>query len=244
MRDWYEAFKISWGMMTNIPLFHSFSLKTNLSGKSVAFYPLIGLILGLMIWGTSIPLSYLFPENLLPFLLFGIYTLSYGALHTDGLADTLDALLSYKKPEEAAKILKDPHIGAQGAVYLIIFILIKAVTFAEVSPFDFVAIPMLSRFGVLIGMYRFPYIKTGTMARSQHKQFTKKDLIFASFTLLLIFPFMQLRGLFLLPISILVTYICAKWISKRLTGLNGDSYGFIIEMNELVLLLVTVKALR
>lgn len=230
--------------MTNIPLFHSFSLKTDLSGKSVAFYPLIGLLLGLLVWGISIPLSCLFPESLLPFLLFGIYTLSYGALHTDGLADTLDALLSYKEPEEAAKILKDPHLGAQGAVYLTIFILIKAVTFAEVSPFDFVAIPMLSRFGVLIGMYYFPYIRSGAMARSQHKQFTKRDFLFASATLLLIFPFTELRGLFMLPLSIAVTLICAKWITKRLTGLNGDSYGFIIEINELVLLLLTVMALR
>ncbi len=230
--------------MTNIPLFHSFSLQTDLSGKSAVFYPLVGLLLGLILWAVSIPLGLVFPEKLLPYLLFGIYTLSYGALHTDGFADTTDALLSYKGPEEAAKILKDPNIGAQGAVYLVIFILIKAVSFAQVSVWDFIAIPMLARYGIVIAIFRFPYLKWGNMGRSQHEQFTKKDFIVSSLSLFLILPFTGFNAFILLPAALILPLIMGKWITGRLSGLNGDSYGFITETSELLLLLLTTVALQ
>ncbi len=231
-------------MMTTIPLFKNFSLDTNLAGKSVAFYPFVGLLLGVLIWILSIPTDYLFPTTLASILLFTIYTLSYGALHTDGLADTLDALLSWKKPEDAAEILKDPHIGAQGAVYVMLFMILKVSAFTQVPPFFFIAIPMLSRFGCAIAIKQFPYMKSGKMAKSQHSQFSKKDFWFASISIALIFPFTGLLGLPLLLIAALMPLFIGKKLEKRLLGLNGDSYGYIIEISELILLLLSVILLK
>ncbi len=238
IRTWYEAFKHSWAMMTAIPLFTKFSDRRDLAGKTVAFYPLIGLILGLLIWAISFPLEMLFPETVTPYILFVIYTLSYGALHTDGLADTLDALLSYKPAEEAIKILKDPNIGAQGAVYLFLILILKAVLFSSISVFHFVAIPLLSRFAIVFAMKQFTYLSSGSMGKSQTSQLTQTDIIIAACTVLLVIPFVGLNALFMIPLAILTPLLVGKVITKRLGGVNGDSYGAIAELTELVLLLL------
>ncbi len=238
MKQYYEAFKLAWAMLTAIPLFNNFSRRTDLAGKSVAFYPLVGLLLGLLLWLISVPLEMIFPDTLSPFLLFAIYMLSYGALHTDGLADITDALLSWKKPEEAVEILKDPHIGAQGAVYVMLFVLIKAVIFSHVDIIDFVVIPMVARFGIVFAMFHFPYISSGQMARSQHSQLSKKNFIGAVLSLLFIVPVCGFMAIPFVLITLLSTLYMGKRISARLTGLNGDSYGFIVEINELILLLL------
>jgi len=238
IRTWFEAFKLSWAMMTAIPLFNKFSDRKDLAGKSVAFYPLVGLVLGLMIWVISIPIEMIFPETVAPYILFVLYTLSYGALHTDGLADILDALLSYKPADEAIKILKDPNIGAQGAVYLFLFLILKAVLFSTVSLFHFIAIPLLSRFAIVIAMKQFSYLSSGSMAKSQTAQLTKTDVIIAASSVLFIFPFAGLNALFMIPLAILTPLVVGKVITKRLGGLNGDSYGTVVEITELVLLLL------
>ncbi len=225
-------------MMTAIPLFHSFSDRRDLAGKSVAFYPLVGLLLGLLIWVISFPIEMIFPETVTPFILFVLYTLSYGALHTDGLADILDALLSYKPADEAIQILKDPNIGAQGAVYLFLFLILKAVLFSTISMFHFIAIPLLSRYAIVFAMNKFNYLSSGSMAKSQTSQLTKKDSIIAMCSILLVIPFVGLNAIFMIPLAILTSLLVGKVITKRLGGLNGDSYGTIVEITELILLLL------
>lgn len=239
MKNWFDGFKIAWAMLTAIPVFKSFEFGTN-AGRSVAFYPLVGLLLGLIMWGLSVPVNYLLPETISSIALFAIYTLMYGALHTDGFIDTVDALISYKSPEEMVQIMKDPHVGAQGSVYLILFMLMKAALFTAVDPCTFVVVPLLSRYSAVMAMSHFPYLSSGSMARVQNEFLHKKHLIIASITLLISVAFLGMNTLFLLPIAILWPLAVGSKLNKKLGGLNGDTYGFLIETCELLLLLTLV----
>ena len=55
-----------------------------------------------------------------------------GGIHLDGLADTCDALCSFGTREKRLAILKDPHIGAFGVLWLTAFLLAEAACFAQV----------------------------------------------------------------------------------------------------------------
>lgn len=54
-----------------------------------------------------------------------------GGIHLDGLADTCDALCSYGTREKRLQILKDPHIGAFGVLWLAAFLMAAAACFAQ-----------------------------------------------------------------------------------------------------------------
>lgn len=55
-----------------------------------------------------------------------------GGIHLDGFADTCDALCSFGEREKRLAILKDPHIGAFGVLWLAAFLLAEAACFAQI----------------------------------------------------------------------------------------------------------------
>jgi adenosylcobinamide-GDP ribazoletransferase len=59
-------------------------------GASLAWYPPVGLLLGLLLSGSAVALARL-PPLLAAALVLTLWVLSTGALHLDGLADTADA---------------------------------------------------------------------------------------------------------------------------------------------------------
>src|SRR5262249_13090491 len=68
----------------------------------------------------------------------GLLTVAAAALltrgmHLDGLADTVDALGSYKGRERALEIMKSPGVGPFGVVALILVIAVQATGFATVT---------------------------------------------------------------------------------------------------------------
>jgi adenosylcobinamide-GDP ribazoletransferase len=66
-------------------------------------------------------------------LAVGTMAVASGALHLDGLADVADALLA---PDEggAERALRDPAVGAAGAVAVTVMLLIQAGSLASVTP--------------------------------------------------------------------------------------------------------------
>lgn len=92
---------------------------------------------------------------------------------------------------------------------------------------------MLSRLNALLAIYFYDYISSG-VGQLIKDEFSKTHLLFALFySLVLSYLFSALVPIF---ISLLVLIVSARFFVKRLGGLNGDVYGFIIEVSELVLL--------
>ena len=55
-----------------------------------------------------------------------------GGIHLDGLCDTCDALCSFGDRDKRLAILKDPHVGAFGPMWLMAFLLAEAACFAQI----------------------------------------------------------------------------------------------------------------
>lgn len=55
-----------------------------------------------------------------------------GGIHLDGLCDTCDALCSFGDREKRLAILKDPHVGAFGPLWLMAFLLAEVGCFAQI----------------------------------------------------------------------------------------------------------------
>ena len=128
-----KAFFIALGLLTRIPVPKMFHIKEQdsekLYGWSVLFYPLVGLLIGVLLVLVSWSLSVLsLPSNGLieAGIILLIWVLITGALHLDGLADSADAWLGgYGDQQRTLEIMKDPYSGPAGVVALVLVLLFK-----------------------------------------------------------------------------------------------------------------------
>ncbi|MEV4637371.1 adenosylcobinamide-GDP ribazoletransferase [Actinoplanes sp. NPDC049548] len=113
--------------------------------------PLVGALLGLALAGV---------HELLPAGVLGAaVTVTVGVLltrglHLDGLADTVDALGSYRSGDKALEIMKKPDIGPFGVAAIALTLLLQTAAVAEAGPWAIVAAWATGRLAVTLACRR------------------------------------------------------------------------------------------
>ncbi|MEE8586269.1 MAG: adenosylcobinamide-GDP ribazoletransferase [Acidobacteriota bacterium] len=94
---------------------------------STAFYPLVGILIGLGVAGSFRLISAAFPAEaaIVSALAFGVVVT--GGLHEDGLADCADAFGAGGTKQRMLEIMRDSRIGTYGALSLILLFLFRFV---------------------------------------------------------------------------------------------------------------------
>lgn len=85
--------------------------------RSTFFYPLIGVLLGLVASGCAVLLAAVLrvPAGPAAVVVLTLQTALTGALHVDGWMDLADGLASRKPAAEALAVMRDSRVGAVGA---------------------------------------------------------------------------------------------------------------------------------
>jgi len=230
----WMGFSLAISMLTTLPFFRVHNFFTGINGYAAMLYPLIGLILGSILYGISLLLEPYIPHTHLHILLFALWVILTGALHLDGLSDAIDALFVSK--DRALEVMKDPHVGAMGMTYTGVFLIVKASALIVVDAIYLLPLVlMLSRFNVVLAIYFLPYIRENGMSTLAKKEFIKPQLIF-SIVLVLVSSLLFTQGLIFMIVSLLSLLFFKLWLTKRFGGFSGDLYGFMIEGSELILL--------
>lgn len=228
----FYGFALAFNMLTILPFFKVHSFFKGINGYSAMFYPLVGFILGALLWGVHTLLQDFLPSIHTAVIIFALWILLTGALHLDGLSDTIDGFFVPK--ERALEVMKDAHVGGMGMIFTFVFLAMKL---SSVIYFDaFYLLPlvlMFSRLNATLAIYFFPYMSNG-VGTLLKEELSHKMVLFAFFYTLLMSLFFSFS--FALLLSLAVLFMCALLFTKRLGGLSGDVYGFIIELTELVLL--------
>lgn len=230
--NYFRAFALAFNMLTIIPFFQVHHFFKGINGYSALFYPLIGFILGSVLYTIHLSLYGLFPFIHEKVIIFVLWITLTGALHLDGFSDTVDGLFVTK--EKSLEIMKDSHVGGMGMIFSVVFLGVKLSSFLYLNDISMIVIIlMLSRFTALIAIYSFPYISQG-VGRLLKDEFHISYFIFAFIYTFFITTFFTSLEVFL--ILFLLVFIIGIFFTKRIGGLNGDIYGFIIELSELFLL--------
>jgi cobalamin 5'-phosphate synthase/cobalamin synthase len=197
------------------------------------FYPLIGFILGSILWGLHSLLNPYVDSTHLAVIIFALLVLLTGALHLDGFSDTVDGL--YVSKERALEVVKDPHVGGMGMIMSVTFLILKASSLAALEAFYLLPLVlMLSRLNAVLAIFFYPYISQNGMGALAKEEFTKPRMLitlFYSFLALLLY-----NKLLLLVSTLLVLFVIKSFFIKRYGGFTGDIYGFTIEISELIIL--------
>jgi len=228
----FQAFALAFNMLTIIPFFKVHNFFKGINGYSAAFYPLVGFMIGTTLWFVHYLLEGELPQTHLAVIIFGLWVLLTGALHIDGLSDTIDGL--FVSRQKALSVMKDAHVGGMGMTFTFVFLLLKLSSIISFNAYFLLpVILMFSRLNAVLAIYFYDYVSSGVGALLKEELHLKHLFFALLYSLLLAYIFSFSIGFF---ISIIVLVTIAQFFTKRVGGLTGDIYGFIIEITELVLL--------
>lgn len=228
-----KGFMLALNMMSIIPFFKVHDFFKGINGYAVMFYPLVGFILGGLTYLLFLLLQGTLPSAHLHLILFATLLILTGALHLDGLSDTIDGLFVPK--ERAPQAMKDPHVGGMGMTFSVMFLLLKASSFIYLDALYLLPlVTMLSRYSVTYAIYFFPYFPKSGMSTLAKEEFTRTQLLLS--TLMVIIALTVFKGWILLLLAFITLYTIKRFFVRRYGGFSGDIYGFSIEIIELVLL--------
>ncbi|TNE83887.1 MAG: hypothetical protein EP334_00280, partial [Gammaproteobacteria bacterium] len=104
----WQALLVALQFLTVVPVRVPGEITAESQGRSLLWYPAVGLLLGLVLVVVASLLSST-PSLLVAVVVLVLWVLLTGALHLDGLADCADALLGgLGDREKTLRLLKDP----------------------------------------------------------------------------------------------------------------------------------------
>ena len=111
--------------LTIFPVAHNMDRGQRNLSNSRAFYPAVGLLMGLLLVGVEEGSSRLFLEPVTAGLLVATMVIVTRALHLDGLMDVCDGIFGGFTPERRLEIMRDSRVGAFGVVGGVTVLLLK-----------------------------------------------------------------------------------------------------------------------
>jgi adenosylcobinamide-GDP ribazoletransferase len=237
-----NGFSLAWQFLTILP-WRKGESRAEFLGQSLAFYPTIGLLLGLILWGVFGALAFVFPPSLCAGLIVLLAVVLTGALHLDGLADTLDGLAFGRTSEERLQIMRDHRVGTFGVVGLILILGMKFLALNSVPPTGagkgLLAALVLGRWSMVQLLYRAPYARAEGLGRAFKDTLRRREVVVAGITsLIFVLACFPAWGGFLWLCSGLFTLGVQAFFEKRLGGITGDVLGACNEANEVLALIL------
>ncbi|WP_213937069.1 adenosylcobinamide-GDP ribazoletransferase [Pseudomonas sp. dw_612] len=211
-------------------------------GRSLLFYPLVGLLFGALLWVLNGLLSGT-PLLLHAALLLTVWVLLSGALHLDGLADSADAWLGgFGDRERTLTIMKDPRSGPIAVVTLVLVLLLKfAALLALIEQGHgvvLIIVPLIGR-AALLGLFlTTPYVRAGGLGQALADHLPRKMgwQVLAGSALVGVLIAGIFKGLVALALAVVVFVWLRQVMMRRLGGTTGDTAGALLELLEMAVL--------
>ncbi|HWD32957.1 adenosylcobinamide-GDP ribazoletransferase [Pseudomonas caricapapayae] len=211
-------------------------------GRSLLFYPVVGLLFGVLLWGLNAVLDGT-PLLLHTALLLSAWVMLSGGLHLDGLADSADAWLGgFGDRERTLEIMKDPRSGPIAVVTLVLVLLLKfcalLVLVERGQGLLLILAPLLGRTAMLGLFLSTPYVRAGGLGQALADHLPRRTaawVLLASCVLCLCLVGPQ--GLYVLVVTAVAFFWLRRVMIRRLGGATGDTAGALLELLELTVLL-------
>ncbi len=218
-------------------------------GLGSGYFPFVGLLLALILSILVIALRSFMPQLALAALLVVVLVLLTGGLHLDGLMDSCDGLFGSSTPEGRLEIMRDSRVGSFAVLGAVCILLLKVAFLASLQerllvPALLIALPT-SRWTMVLALRVFPGARSTGLGATFRQIVTSWRLVLAGVTALIIVLLAGLLvGLIVWVVTTLVALALGVWITRRLGGNTGDTYGAIAEVSEVVALLLLVISQR
>jgi len=236
--------------MTTIPVKMRLNVTDEDFGKGLIFAPLIGLLIGGILAASYYCLNLLFPIYITAILIIIIYIILTGGIHLDGLGDTFDGLFSNRSKERMLEIMRDSRVGTNGVLAIASIFLLNIALITAINPsniiYAIILFPVGGRVGSIVGAGASKYARSG---EGLGKSFidhcgVKEILIGLVISGCIFFGVAGIKGLLLLFIVAISSYILIKFFSRKIGGSTGDILGAVCEINQTIFLIAAFVLFR
>jgi adenosylcobinamide-GDP ribazoletransferase len=212
-------------------------------GLSVLFFPVVGLLIGVLLAGMHIALWRIDPGVLAALVLI-VWALLTGGLHLDGLADTADAWIGGQgNRERTLLIMKDSRSGPIAIVVIVLLLLTKFAALQVLLVGDaglvLLLAPVLGRTVIVLLLITTPYVRPDGLG-SPYANYLPRWSCGVLVLLVAVATVALLEGLGGLLLAVLgIGFMGLRHsLTNRLGGVTGDTLGAVCELTEMAALLV------
>jgi len=235
MRGLLAAF----GFLTRIPVPLRVFADPDARVRSLPWYPLVGLVLGLVLLVLAAALAGA-PPLLRGMLLLLAWVALTGGMHLDGLADSADAWVGgLGSRERTLAIMKDPACGPMGVLALVLVLGLKFTALASLGGGDWAVLliaPMLARAAFVAAFLALPYVRTQGLGSRLAEAPRGACLAALGATAVACMLAGGWHGVLTLLAGALVFVLWRRACLARLGGMTGDLCGALGEILETVVL--------
>lgn len=214
-------------------------------GRAVGWFPLVGVVFGLLLYGVNFAAQLIFPTSVSAALTLFAWVVFTRAFHLDGFMDTCDGLFGGWTPERRLEIMKDSRMGAFGVAGGILALITEYSALSS-STNLFAAIMLattLGRWASPLVIYAFPYAREDGLGIEMKRNVSIKEVIIATLIAgITAWSVSSWMGFILMLCTAVAGFLVAFYAMRLLSGLTGDIYGTVTTLIEmLVLVLFTIK---
>ncbi|MDX5381608.1 MAG: adenosylcobinamide-GDP ribazoletransferase [Rhodobacterales bacterium] len=207
-------------------------------------WPVVGAVLGgISGMAALVAMSLGLPAPLAAGLCLGLMAMMTGAMHEDGLADTVDGFWGGWTRERRLEIMKDSHIGSYGVIALILSLGLRWMALSTLFEAG-LALPALIAAGALsravmpVLMHALPPAREGGLARSVGRVDFDTAVLGAA-----VAAVMALLALGLTALALVLAVTVAGWgagalARAKIGGQTGDVLGASQQLAEIAALVL------
>lgn len=240
MSFWRSLF-IAVQFLTRIPVRLRAAPRDIEIGRSLLFYPLVGLLLGAMLVAVHALLASA-TEWVRAALVLVAWVAMTGALHLDGLADTVDAFAGGRGDRaRTLAIMKDPCAGPMGVTAIGLVLLVKFSAIAGIpntlSWSALLLAPLMGRVVIPVLFASTPYVRMNGLGEALARYQSRTATIVVSLLVLIVAcTFTGWAGARSVLAAVLVLFVVRRLSIARIGGFTGDVAGATVELTEATVL--------
>ncbi|MCD7922945.1 MAG: adenosylcobinamide-GDP ribazoletransferase [Clostridiales bacterium] len=243
MMKWLENMIVAFSLYSKIPMPQVRWTEQNMR-YALCFFPLVGVVIGAVIWLWSLAAEALGIGSLLRAAVFVLIPVVIsGGIHLDGLLDTADALGSWQTEERRLEILKDSHAGAFAVIVCCGYFLAATGIWSEAEPASVMTLGIcfaLSRALSGFGICTFPCAKDSGLAASFSSAADRKKCriclaVEAAVCICAVIFLDWRRGIPAAAAAVITCLLCRRMALRKFGGITGDIQGFFLQVCELAM---------
>ena len=210
------------------------------SARAVWAYPLVGVGLGAIVSILAWLAAFALPPLFVAGLVLATLVMLTGAMHEDGLADTVDGIWGGQTAARRLEIMKDSRIGAYGVLALVLAIGFRWLGLAEVAWNGLITALVVSRAMMVPLMLVLPHARSDGLSKSVGRPegfAVGGALVISALCAVLLAGG---AGMFAMLIAAAVAAAIGALAKAKIGGQTGDILGATQITTEIAVLLVLV----
>jgi adenosylcobinamide-GDP ribazoletransferase len=242
-----RLFLIALQFLTRIPLKRIDPLPDDWLPRSAKYMPLVGALIGVITGAVVLISAFVFPWPVPIVIGLASAILLTGALHEDGLADTVDAFGGGVSRERCLEIMKDSRIGTYGTLALMVTLALKGTALAQIDPVSVLRVLIAgyagARLAAVLALATLPYAGGNNAKVSRTTSvMTTSELAVAIATGLILGFLVVSPGTFLLStvFAAAAASVVALIARRKIGGYTGDVLGAVEQVYETAFFAVAV----